>query len=141
MEETNTKKGRRLEDLIDDVLDSMYPAGKTKDYQRYKNTKDKPDFEIDGISTGIESKNWNPEKKNDINKHVLKTKILSRFKGRKWGKKVLVIPKLKFYKRDEKECRTLLEDFITIELDHFVTEANKEEIRDKLLDKLSSYLL
>ena len=140
VDDTSWTKGWRLEELVDDALDTMKSVDIIKDYKRYLNDDSKPDFEVDD-DIGIEIKNWDPDKKTTINKHVLETKIISRFKGRGWKKKVLIIPKLRFYPPDEKECRNILRDYIIIELGYFVTKDNEKETMAKLLDKLPNIFM
>lgn len=130
----NRKKGRRLEDITERVLERMKKEGIIKDFKRFDNEA-KPDFIVDE-EIGIEDKNRDPEKKNEFTKHNAKTQITNKFEGRKWRKKVLITTKLKIYSRDKEECRKLLEDYVIIELGSFVTEKNKDEMGEKLYREL-----
>lgn len=130
----NREKGRRLEDITERVLERMKKEGIIKEFKRLENEA-KPDFIVDE-EIGIEDKNRDPMKKNTFNKHTIKTQITSKFEGRKWRKKVLLITKLEIYPRDEEECRRLLQDYVIIELGSFVTEENKDEMEEKLFHEL-----
>ena len=122
--ETPSEIGFRLEDMVEAVLISIKKKGIIKGYKRYGNVH-KPDFEVVDedsiIPIGIECKNWDPEKKTDINIHVTEIEILPRFEGMEYKQKILLIPKLKFYSRDEDKCRELLKDFAIIEIGSFIT--------------------
>jgi hypothetical protein len=131
--ETPSEIGYRLEDVVEAVLVSIKKKGIIKGYKRYGNVH-KPDFEVvvdedSIIAIGIECKNWDPEKKNDIDIYVLETSILSRFEGMEYKQKILLIPKLKFYSKEKDECRELLKDYNIniLEIGSFITKEMIDE--------------
>jgi hypothetical protein len=95
--ENPRKVGRRLEDVTESVLERIKKLDIFEDYRRFRN-KGVPDFMVDE-EIGIECKNWDPEKKNIINETNVKRKILPKYRRHNWRKKVLIIPKLRFYEK------------------------------------------
>jgi len=132
--------GDRLENATEIVLKILKREGVIKDFEHLPPRNDTPDFKVGRI--GIECKNWNPTGGSVLNKHVVKTKILSRFSGEEWEEKILIIPELKFYERDEKECNELLGDIKIIEGFPWVSPYSRTKAKAmvKILWKLKEFL-
>jgi cellobiose-specific phosphotransferase system component IIB len=135
-----TPIGNRLEDVVQEVLEELKRNGTIRDWE-HPEEEGAPDFIVNG-DIGIECKNWDPEKKTAWTKLNIKEKLLSKFAGRKWKKKILVTPEVKYYEKSKVECKKLIEDGDIEVIDSFpyVTESNKEKVKKALFPKLEKSL-
>lgn len=107
----NTKAvGDRLEEIVKRILERLKKRGEIEDFKSFPQNENIPDFEVNN-DIAIECKNWDPDKKTDLNESTQEGKILSRFAKGDWSRKILIITHLTFENEEvEKECKKILED-------------------------------
>lgn len=132
-------KGCWLEDPVEKALKIMKGRGKIESYKRFQRVKNKPDFIVNRVDE-IECKNKDsdPSKKNAFSPYGIKNDLLRRF-TELVGRKILLIPKLKFQNGEEEKCRRLLKskNVIVVEGFPWVTPENKDEMVGFFIDLLT----
>ncbi|KXA92227.1 hypothetical protein AKJ65_07880, partial [candidate division MSBL1 archaeon SCGC-AAA259E19] len=129
--------GNRLEEIVRGILEDLKKSGSIGSYKDLtKSGKKRPDFIING-NIGIECKNLDPSKKNELGLSNLHSKIGRRFYGdlnwlygnmgkEGWEEKILIIPSIKYSKSDKDKVKEIIEGAFTVFNDFFWISSSDE---------------